>query len=223
MDDIMGTPAIAFVRTEDEGMIAKAMTDPRAPILFGHDGDFLDEDDAQRSIVQWLSRPGVNLAQVLDAPLSVFRPFSAGKIGDTMIDPVLAGVLLTSGIDPRAFATAMIFHDDDIVEVDGMTISVCTIQNIKGGDVEMRLTATITLAPGISIDTEKGWIDMDRAMPNVTLEAALGRSLTRLLSHPRLDGLGLQVEEAVSRGGGVRITHEARAPIRIGDIKVTHG
>lgn len=190
---------------------------PTARHIFDHDGLFPDAASAQAHLGRWLGS-AANIDRLLVAPVGSIRPRRAGPIGNVRIDKVLAGMLESLGIDPRAYAIAILFDADSHFIFGNVDFCPLLIESLTeectdiSGRVELNARAE-------ELNPEIRRIEIMHNLPETVITACIGEPLRRIVSHPQLDHMDLVIESVEERGNATRIFYRSMGRVALKDWK----
>lgn len=202
----------------DLNTIADAMcVNDAANHIFAHEGHFPDADAAREHLGRWLGAP-TNIDRLLNAPLGSIRPRRSGLVGDVRIDAVLAGMLDSIGVDPRAYAVAILFDADSHFIFGDVDFTPLRIESLTGTDVEISGSVELNArAEDLSFEIRR--IEIMNNLPETVVTACIGNPLRRIVSHPQLDHMDLVVENVEERGNATRIFYRPVEMVVLRDWK----
>lgn len=191
-----------------------------------------DAAATETSLVEWLTRRQADLSEVLrlDAETVMLQESSqpgGGTVGQTMLPVLLERLLREQGIDPRAYAVLMLIEPglfgigDAVLEIDRERKRFHT----EPQDYKMHLEPGYTMRCNATLPNGVRWnmsahvIDLPQALPDTVLAGLIGERLGRLISHPLLDRLEVDICDVFHEGQGTTVYYEhATERVSLDDI-----
>lgn len=159
-----------------------------------------------------------DLSEVIEGRFEHYRPKVAAAIADhPRIDRITAELIAASLCDPAAVLAIAIVLERGAQIVDGATDEIVMNVDPDLASDDQDTATWVNVAHGID-----WWADgrLVVQLPDTIMQAAVGRRLAEIVSHPVLDRHPLKIVGTTEWGDGTRllVTDSDRRPLPAGDL-----
>ncbi len=212
----------------DDATIDDRMTaDPLSASVFGGPLRHQDRAGARAHLARWLVAPGRGFEAVASTRLRHVtacggRTMDAVTIPEVEMAVELVVALRALGVDPRAFAVAVIYHPSTGYAFDGHAIDP-TFDTHPGRGSPPRVTARIGIADHVEINPVTRTVTIQGARPATFRAAAVGMPLREVFGQRLIDGLGCRVLRVEASDAQTRLVYRTPGLVTIGELTRQRG
>lgn len=209
--------------TIDERMVS----DPLMASVFGGPLSHPDRSSARSHLAAWLVDPGRGFEAVAATRLRHITACGGRTMDDVTIPQVemaaeLISALRTLGIDPRAFAVAVVYHPATDYGLDGHLFEP-TFDTHPGSGRPPRVTARIHLADHVDINPVNRTVTIRGTLPDTVRDAVVGMPLHEVVGHRLVADVDSRILRVETSADETRIVYRTPGLVTIRELTLQRG